>query len=115
MLRRPVESGLYTSIRYSDRLTDAGAVASIGTVGDSFDNSMAESVNGLYKAECVRHEGPVRTIDDLELRTLSRVYWCNQTRLHSALGHVPPIEFEQADNRQITPAQQPLPGELTLH
>ena len=105
----------YTSIRYSSRLHDAGAVASIGTIGDSYDNALAESVIGLYKAECVRHEGPVRTVDDLELRTLSWVYWFNQTRLHSALGHVPPVEFEQAHNRQITPAQQPLPGELALH
>jgi len=105
----------YTSIRYSSRLHDAGAVASIGTIGDSYDNALAESVIGLYKAECVRHEGPVRTVDDLELRTLSWVYWFNQTRLHSALGHVPPIEFEQEHNRQITPAQQPLPGELALH
>ena len=105
----------YTSIRYSDRLTDAGAVASIGTVGDSFDNSLAESVNGLYEAECVRHEGPVRTVDDLELRTLTWVHWFNQTRLHSALGHVPPIEFEQAYYRQNNLAQQPLAGELALY
>ncbi len=59
----------YTSIRYSTRLDDAGAVASIGTVGDSVDNAMAESVIGLYKRECVRHDGPFRTVDDLELAT----------------------------------------------
>lgn len=105
----------YTSIRYSNRLADAGAVASIGTVGDSYDNALAESVIGLYKAECVRHEGPVRTVDDLELRTLTWVHWFNQIRLHSALGHVPPVEYEQAHNRQISPQRQPLPGELALH
>ena len=105
----------YTSIRYSGRLADVGALASIGTVGDSYDNALAESVIGLYKAECVRHEGPVRTVDDLELRTLTWVHWFNQTRLHGALGHVPPVEFEQEHYRQITPAQQPLPGELALH
>ena len=105
----------YTSIRYSNRLADAGAVASIGTVGDSYDNALAESVIGLYKAECVRHEGPVRTVDDLELRTLTWVHWFNQTRLHSALGHVPPIEFEQAYQRQNNPAQQPLAGQLALY
>jgi putative transposase len=60
----------YTSIRYSTRLSDAGAVASIGTVGDSYDNAEAESLIGLYKAECVRREGPWRGVDDLELATL---------------------------------------------
>ena len=79
------------------------------------DNALAESVIGLYKAECVRHEGPVRTVDELELRTLTWVHWFNQTRLHSALGHVPPVEFEEDHNRQINPARQPLPGELALH
>jgi putative transposase len=105
----------YTSIRYSNRLADAGAVASIGTVGDSYDNALAESVIGLYKAECVRHEGPVRNVDELELRTLTWVHWFNQTRLHSALEHVPPNEFEQAYCRQNNPVQQPLGGELALY
>jgi putative transposase len=72
-------------------------------------------VFGLYKAEFVRQAGPVRTVDDLQLRTLTWVHWFNQTRLHSALGHVPPIEFEPAHYRQITLARQPLPGELALH
>jgi putative transposase len=105
----------YTSIRYSDRLADVGAVASIGSVGDSFDNAMAESVIGLYKTECVRHEGPWRGVDDLELATLSWVHWFNEVRLHSALGHVPPIEFETQHYRQIKPRQQPLLGEPSLH
>jgi transposase InsO family protein len=70
----------YTSIRYSTRLDDAGAVASIGTVGDSYDNAMAESVIGLYKRECIRHDGPFRTVDELELATLSWVDWWNQDR-----------------------------------
>ena len=63
----------YSAIRYGTRLTDVGALASIGTVGDSFDNAMAESVIGLYKTECVRHEGPWRGVDDLELATLNWV------------------------------------------
>jgi putative transposase len=105
----------YTSIRYSARLEDAGALASIGTVGDSFDNALAESVVGLYKTECVRHEGPWRGVDDLELATLNWVHWFNETRLHSSIGHVPPIEHEQNYYRQINPQQHPLPGELTLH
>jgi putative transposase len=105
----------YTSIRYATRLLDAGALASIGSVGDSYDNALAESVIGLYKTECVRHEGPWRGVDDLELATLGWVHWFNQTRLHSSIGHVPPIEYENAYYRHIDPQQQPLPGELSLH
>ncbi len=105
----------YTAIRYADRLAQAGALASIGTVGDSFDNALAESVIGLYKAECVRPDGPWRGPDDLELATLSWVHWFNTARLHSSIGHVPPVEFEDAYYRQNTSRQQPLPGELTRH
>ncbi len=117
----------YTSIRYSDRLHDAGAVASIGTVGDSYDNAQAESLIGLYKLECVRRDGPWRGVDDLELATLSWVHWFNQHRLHGALGYVPPIEYEQAYYRQnhcqnvcendpsMNPQPQPRTGELTSH
>ncbi|MCU1373119.1 MAG: hypothetical protein JWO68_405 [Actinomycetia bacterium] len=105
----------YTSIRYSTRLDDAGAVASIGSVGDSYDNAMAESIIGLYKRECVRHDGPFRTVDELELATLSWVDWWNQDRLHGALGHVPPIDFEEDHYRQINAQQHPLLGEPTLH
>jgi len=83
----------------------AGLAGYMPTVGDSEHNALAESVIGLYQAECVRHEGPVRTVDDLELRTLTWVHWFNQTRLHSALGHVPPVEFEEDHNRQINPAR----------
>lgn len=61
----------YTAIRYGSRLAEVGAIASIGSVGDSYDNAMAESVIGLYKIECVRRDGPWRTVDDLELATLS--------------------------------------------
>ncbi len=86
----------YTSIRYANRLLDAGALASIGTVGDSYDNAMAESTIGLYKTELVHHEGPWRGVDDLELATLGWVHWFNETRLHSSIGHVPPVEFEAA-------------------
>lgn len=105
----------YTAIRYAERLADVGAVASIGSVGDSYDNALAESVIGLYKNECVKPDGPFRTVDDLELATLSWVHWFNHQRLHSSIGYVTPIEFEEAYYRQIDPEQQPLPGELTLH
>ena len=99
MLQRPVEPGQYTALRYSERLADVGAIASIGTVGDSYDNALAETVNGYYKAELVR--GPARpepwkTIEDLELATLGWVHWHNTQRLHGYLGDVPPAEFENA-------------------
>jgi putative transposase len=105
----------YTSIRYTERLADAGAVASIGTVGDSYDNALAESMIGLYKTECVYHEGPWRGVDDLELATLNWVWWFNQTRLHSAIGYQPPIEYENDYYRHNTTQQQPLLGEPSLH
>jgi putative transposase len=105
----------YTAIRYSTRLLDAGAVASIGSVGDSFDNAMAESVIGLYKNECVKIDGPFMTVDELELATLSWVHWFNEHRLHSSIGYLPPVEYEQTHYRQTASQQHPLPGELTLH
>lgn len=105
----------YTAIRYAERLAEAGALASIGTVGDSYDNAMAESVIGLYKTECVRHDGPFRTVDDLELATLSWVHWFNTARLHSALDYATPLEYENTYYRQINPRQQPLPGQPALH
>ncbi len=84
----------YTAIRYADRLAQAGALASIGTVGDSYDNALAESVIGLHKTELVFWEGPWRNADDLELATLTWVDWFNHTRLHSALGYRTPAEVE---------------------
>lgn len=99
----------YTAVRYAARLAEAGAVASIGTVGDSYDNSQAESVIGLYKTECVRPEGPWRGVDDLELATASWVAWFNQHRLHSALGHVPPLEYEADYYRHNPTGRSPRP------
>lgn len=87
----------FTSIRYGERLAEIGAVPSIGTVGDSFDNALAETVMGLYKTELIRgpaRSGPWKTIEDVELATLGWVHWHNTQRLHSYLGDVPPTEFE---------------------
>ena len=98
MLQRLVEPIQFTSVRYGERLDEIGARPSIGSVGDSYDNALAESVNALYKTELVRGpgRGPWRTIDDLELQTLAWVHWHNTERLHSYLGDVPPLEFEAA-------------------
>ena len=105
----------YTAIAYSNRLADVGALASIGTVGDSYENALAESVIGLYKAECVHHEGPWRGVDDLELATLNWVWWYNETRLHSALDHTPPIEYEQNHYRQTNQQPDTMSEEPALH
>ena len=91
----------YLSIRYTDRLADVGAAASVGSRGDSYDNALAESVFGLYKAELITLQGPWRTIEDVELATLSWVHWWNTQRLHSAIGDVPPAEFEAAHYAQV--------------
>ena len=88
----------FTSIRYGERLAEFGAVPSIGSIGDSFDNALAESTNGLYKAELIRgpDRGPWRTIEDVELATLGWVHWFNTDRIHSYLDDTSPDEFEAA-------------------
>lgn len=105
----------YTAIRYAERLAEAGAIASIGTVGDSYDNAMAESVIGLYKTECVRRDGPFKTVEELELATLMWVDWYNTGRLHSSIGYVPPVEHEATYYATRTPQDHPAPGEPALH
>jgi putative transposase len=90
----------YLSIRYSERLVEVGAAASVGSRGDSYDNALAESVFGLYKAELISLRGPWRTLEDVELATLSWVHWWNTARLHSAIGDVPPAEYEAAHYAQ---------------
>jgi putative transposase len=86
--------GQYLAVRYTQRLADEGAVASVGSRGDSYDNALAEAVNGLYKAELIGRHGPWRTAEQVELATLAWVQWWNQRRLHGALGHIPPAEHE---------------------
>lgn len=88
----------YTSIRYGERLEEIGAVPSIGSIGDSYDNALAEAVNNLYKTELVYgpDQGPWKTIADLELATLGWVHWFNNQRLHGYLGDIPPAEYEDA-------------------
>ena len=93
-MRRPLEPGQYLAIRYTQRLAEEGAVASVGSRGDSYDNALAEAVNSLYKAELIGPRGPWRTAEQVELATLEWVGWWNQRRLHGALDHIPPAEHE---------------------
>jgi len=85
----------YLSIRYSERLQEAGVDASCGSVGDSYDNAMAESVIGLYKTEVIHHVGPWRGQDDVEFATLGWVQWYNEKRLHSSIGYLSPKQYEE--------------------
>lgn len=84
----------YRAIRYTQRLAEAGAVASVGSVGDSYDNAMAEAFNSLFKAELVRNKGPWHGLHDLEIATVEYIDWYNNRRLHGELEHVPPAEHE---------------------
>lgn len=86
----------YLSIRYTERLAEAEAVSSVGSRGDSFDNALAETVNGLYKAELINRAGPWRTVEQVELATAAWVDFWNHRRLHEACGYLPPAEFEAA-------------------
>jgi putative transposase len=88
--------GQYLALRYTARLEEAGIVPSVGSKGDSYDNALAETVNGLYKAELIRRRGPWRTVAAVAVATAAWVAWWNAQRLHSALGHVPPAEYEAA-------------------
>ena len=97
----------FTSVRYGERLAELGAVPSIGSVGDSYDNALAETVNGLYKTELVYgpDQGPWRTVEDVELATLGWVHWYNTERLHSYLDDVPPAEHEATYDAENTDRQ----------
>lgn len=94
----------YTSYRYSQRLIDAGIAASVGSVGDSYDNAMAEALNGTYKAELIHPRGPWRTRRQVEFATIEWIDWYNTTRLHTEIGDVPPLEHEQHWLDAQTPA-----------
>jgi putative transposase len=82
----------YLSIRYSERLDEAEIVASVGSKGDSYDNALAESFNGLYKTELIHRQDPWRNIENVEWTTLTYVDWFNNQRIHESLNYVPPVE-----------------------
>ncbi|WP_374964351.1 IS3 family transposase, partial [Spongiibacter tropicus] len=84
----------YLSIRYTERLAEAGFQASVGSVGDSYDNALAETINGLYKAEVIHKDGPWKGLDEVERATLTWVDWFNHRRILSSIGDIPPSEYE---------------------
>ena len=84
----------YVSIKYSERLAEAGIEPSVGSVGDSYDNALAETINGLYKAEVIHRRGPWRNFEAVEFATLEWVDWFNHRRLYEYCGDIPPVEAE---------------------
>ena len=86
----------YVSIKYTERLAKAGLEPSVGSVGDSYDNALAETINGLYKAEVIWRKGPWRSLDQVEYATLEWVDWYNNRRLLEPIGNIPPAEAEAA-------------------
>jgi putative transposase len=93
----------YLAIRYTERLAEAGAVTSVGSRGDSFDNALAETIIGLYKTELIRRRGPWKGIDQIEYATLEWIDWFNHRRLLEPIGYVPPAAFEAAYARKEAP------------
>jgi putative transposase len=109
--RRPVRGGglvhhsdrgvQYVSIKYTERLAKAGVEPSVGSVGDSYDNALAETINGLYKAEVIHRRGPWRSFEAVEFATLEWVDWFNKHRLLEPIGNIPPVEAEAAYYAQL--------------
>ena len=92
----------YVSIKYTERLGEVGITPSVGSVGDSYDNALAETIIGLYKTELIRQQGPWKNVDDVEFATLKWVDWFNNKRLLEPIGDIPPAEKEQAYYQQLT-------------
>jgi putative transposase len=105
----------YVAVRYSQRLAEAGAVASVGSTGDSYDNALAEAFNSLFKAELVRNRGPWKGIDDLEIAVAEYIDWFNHRRLHGEIGLIPTAEYEDNHYRH-NPAPTPVGASVgSLH
>ena len=96
----------YLSIRYTERLADAGIEPSVGSVGDSYDDALAESVIGLFKTEVIRRQGPWKHLEDVEFATLEWVDWFNTTRPFGPIRDIPPAEYEANHYRQTSPADE---------
>jgi putative transposase len=95
----------YLAIRYTERLAEAGVVNSVGSKGDSYDNALAESFNGLYKTELIHRRGPWKNVDHVEWATLTYVDWFNNRRIHNEIGKIPPAELEENYYRQNATAE----------
>jgi putative transposase len=106
--------GQYLSIRYTERLAEAGAVTSVGSRGDSYDNALAETIIGLYKTELIRRRGPWKGLDQVEYATLEWVDWFNHRRLLEPIGHVPPAEFEATYHQREDPSHTARPKDPSL-
>lgn len=91
----------YVSIRYTERLAEAGIEPSVGSKGDSYDNALAETINGLYKTELIHKQGPWKNRESVELATLNWVFWFNHQRLLGSIGYIPPAEAEAQYYRQL--------------
>lgn len=105
----------YLSIRYTERLSEAGCVTSVGSRGDSYDNALAESIIGLYKTELIRKRGPWRNLDDVEFATLEWVDWFNHRRIFGPIGDVPPAELEDMYYREEVPTEEAGLKQTSLH
>jgi putative transposase len=105
----------YVAVRYTQRLAEAGAVASVGSTGDSYDNALAEAFNSLFKAELIRNRGPWRGIDDLEIAVAEYIDWFNHRRLHGEIGLIPPAEHEDVFYRHNPAATTVAASVPSLH
>ena len=98
----------FLSIRYAERLAEVGIESSVGSVGDAYDNALAETINGLYKTEVIRQQGPWRNIEDVEFATLTWVDWFNNRSVFGPMGNVPPpakeIEYYQQQDESAMAA-----------
>ena len=98
----------YVSIRYTERLAEAGIEPSVGSRGDSYDNALAETINGLYKTELIHRRAPWKTRESVELATLEWVHWFNHIRLLESIGYIPPAEAEANYWRQLASEATPV-------
>lgn len=101
LIHHPDRGSQYVSIRYTERLAEAGIEPSVGSAGDAYDNALAETINGLYKAEVIHRRAPWKTKESVELATLEWVAWFNHHRLLEPIGNIPPAEAEANYYRQL--------------